>query len=94
MGDSFSAGPGAGNQIDGPCKRNDKGYPAILQDDWPNGDAHTLKFISCSGAKIPDTMEKQLPQIDSSLKYPDCLNQLETPLTLSIQICNSFHLRQ
>ncbi|KAG4426169.1 hypothetical protein IFR04_000635 [Cadophora malorum] len=69
MGDSFSAGPGAGNQIDGPCKRNDKGYPAILQDDWPNGDAHTLKFISCSGAKIPDTMEKQLPQIDSSLKY-------------------------
>ncbi|TPX09106.1 uncharacterized protein E0L32_001631 [Thyridium curvatum] len=67
IGDSFSAGPGAGkpfgDEISGDCFRNDGSYPAQLNKDFPypnNG----MQFLSCTGAVTSDMIATQIPNMD------------------------------
>ncbi|KAM0425423.1 hypothetical protein ACHAPT_009480 [Fusarium lateritium] len=66
IGDSFSAGPGAGDRYHdsgGDCYRTIGSYPAQLEDDFPVPDGK-LQFRSCTGAKVPGMIANQIPNID------------------------------
>ncbi|KAM0691538.1 hypothetical protein Q7P36_007737, partial [Cladosporium allicinum] len=72
IGDSYSAGIGAGNRLDEGddrlCSRYDHSYPYLLNQDGWLGDAsaRTFQFVSCSGAVTKDVLETQIPRIDGN----------------------------
>ncbi|KAF4456267.1 hypothetical protein F53441_1561 [Fusarium austroafricanum] len=75
IGDSFSAGPGAGKPYgtdSGSCMRRDGSYPAQLKHRFPYPN-NVLQFLSCTGDKVPGLLE-QLPQ----------MNHYQKVVTLSI----------
>ena len=65
LGDSFSAGLGAGAPFDQDqfCARGTLAFPNIINQDERMGEpAHrTFQFLACSGAKSKDVVEKQVP---------------------------------
>ncbi|KAG5808825.1 hypothetical protein H9Q71_006708 [Fusarium xylarioides] len=71
VGDSYSAGIGAGDGLHGEgdenCRRYDHSYPYLINQDERLGDTANRKFQfkSCSGAVIKNVIEDQLPSIDS-----------------------------
>lgn len=77
IGDSYSAGIGAGerlgnllevldSQSDFMCSRFDQSYPYFINNDGRLGDPskRQFQFRSCSGAVIDDVLTKQIPAID------------------------------
>ncbi|KAF5264513.1 hypothetical protein FOXYS1_4726 [Fusarium oxysporum] len=71
IGDSYSAGIGAGDGLHGEgdenCRRYDHSYPYLINQDERLGDPskRNFQFKSCSGAVIRNVIEDQLPSIDS-----------------------------
>ncbi|KAB5550778.1 SGNH hydrolase-type esterase domain-containing protein, partial [Coniochaeta sp. 2T2.1] len=78
IGDSYSAGIGAGNRLgsfldalnsqrDWACSRYDHAYPYLVNNDPSLGDPskRTFQFLSCSGALSKDVLEKQIPRLSS-----------------------------
>ncbi|KAL6229677.1 SGNH hydrolase-type esterase domain-containing protein [Aspergillus navahoensis] len=78
IGDSYSAGIGAGDRLgsiidigdeqsDYACSRYDHAYPYLVNQDERLGDPanRNFQFRSCSGAVIKDVLEKQIPAIDN-----------------------------
>ncbi|KAH7006558.1 SGNH hydrolase-type esterase domain-containing protein [Fusarium venenatum] len=71
VGDSYSAGIGAGDRLSGVdnwwCSRYDHAYPNLVNQDTRLGDKskRTFQFHSCSGAVIKEVIEDQLPNVDS-----------------------------
>ncbi|KAK2669954.1 SGNH hydrolase superfamily [Fusarium oxysporum f. sp. vasinfectum] len=78
IGDSYSAGIGAGDRLgsifdafksgsDFACARYDHAYPYLINQDDRIGDPSKRKFqfLSCSGAVIKDVVDKQIPEMDS-----------------------------
>ncbi|KAF4995624.1 hypothetical protein FGRMN_5016 [Fusarium graminum] len=79
IGDSYSAGIGAGDRLgsvydaleagsDFACARYDHAYPYLLNQDSSIGDPSTRKFqfLSCSGAVMKDVVDNQIPKIDGN----------------------------
>ncbi|KAI3145381.1 hypothetical protein CBS147326_331 [Penicillium roqueforti] len=71
IGDSYSAGIGAGGRLgsygDWACSRYDNAYPYLIHTDERLGDqaARTFQFESCSGAVTSDVLEKQIPALNA-----------------------------
>ncbi|RYC89779.1 hypothetical protein BFJ63_vAg7437 [Fusarium oxysporum f. sp. narcissi] len=71
IGDSYSAGIGAGDGLHGEgdenCRRYDHSYPYLINQDERLGDPskRNFQFKSCSGAVIRNVIEDQLLSIDS-----------------------------
>ncbi|KAF4990980.1 hypothetical protein FDECE_14187 [Fusarium decemcellulare] len=76
IGDSYSAGIGAGDGLheegastsqDENCRRYDHSYPYLINQDERLGNPSNRKFQfkSCSGAVIQNVIEDQIPSIDS-----------------------------
>ncbi|KAF5019289.1 hypothetical protein F66182_8707 [Fusarium sp. NRRL 66182] len=71
VGDSYSAGIGAGSRLGGVddwwCSRYDHAYPNLVHQDSRLGDKSKRKFQfhSCSGAVVKQVIEDQLPNVDS-----------------------------
>lgn len=66
IGDSYSAGPGAGTAFgDEPneCFRNVGAYPPQLNRDFPFPD-NAMQFLSCTGAVVEDMIATQIPDVD------------------------------
>ncbi|EPS26948.1 hypothetical protein PDE_01888 [Penicillium oxalicum 114-2] len=72
IGDSYSAGIGAGARLQGDgdsaCSRYDNAYPNLIHTDLRLGDPATrnFQFKSCSGAVISDVISDQIPQISGN----------------------------
>ncbi|KAJ3467994.1 hypothetical protein MRS44_005558 [Fusarium solani] len=72
VGDSYSAGIGAGSLLLGineiRCRRYDHSYPYLVNQDERLGDpgGRTFQFESCSGAVVKDIIEKQIPTISNN----------------------------
>ncbi|OBS29554.1 hypothetical protein FPOA_03491 [Fusarium poae] len=79
IGDSYSAGIGAGDRLgsfydalksgsDFACARYDHAYPYLLNQDERLGDPskRNFQFLSCSGAVMKDVVDKQIPNMDSN----------------------------
>lgn len=66
IGDSYSAGIGAGNRIDWRCSRYDLSYPAIITSDWRLANK-PFQFLSCSGATSVDILKNQVPKITGTV---------------------------
>lgn len=74
VGDSYSAGIGAGNRLGSltdlgawACSRYSKSYPNLVNGMGPLGDpkGRNFQFHSCSGAKVQEVQNDQLPRTDS-----------------------------
>ncbi|EKJ76429.1 hypothetical protein FPSE_03428 [Fusarium pseudograminearum CS3096] len=78
IGDSYSAGIGAGDRLgsiydafksgsDFACARYDHAYPYVINQDDRIGDPSKRKFqfLSCSGAVMKDVVDKQIPEMES-----------------------------
>ncbi|TLD05009.1 uncharacterized protein PgNI_09260 [Pyricularia grisea] len=78
VGDSYSAGIGAGERLgdirqafiegsDYSCSRYEHSYPQLIHTDGRLGNPSTrsFQFKSCSGAVVKDVVEKQIPSLDS-----------------------------
>ncbi|OBT40677.1 hypothetical protein VE00_08681 [Pseudogymnoascus sp. WSF 3629] len=76
IGDSYSAGIGAGNRLgsifdaftggtDWACSRYDRSYPKIISND-PRLGSPNFQFVSCSGAVAKEVVEKQIPLLDNN----------------------------
>ncbi|RSL80996.1 hypothetical protein CEP52_017292, partial [Fusarium oligoseptatum] len=70
VGDSYSAGIGAGSPLlpgldELDCRRYDHAYPKLVSQDERLGD-HSFQFKSCSGAVVKDIIEKQIPTLAGS----------------------------
>ncbi|KAF5635566.1 integrin alpha n-terminal [Fusarium sp. NRRL 25303] len=78
IGDSYSAGIGAGDRLgsifdvlkegnDRACARYDHAYPYLVNQDSRIGDesGRKFQFLSCSGAVTTDVLEKQIPHLDN-----------------------------
>jgi len=67
LGDSYSAGIGAGSayDIDVFCARYDAAFPALINSDVRMGDpaTRTFQFLACSGAKTSDVLSDQIPRL-------------------------------
>ena len=66
LGDSFAAGPGAGNRVSwwdlfNTCRRSDHSYPALLDGDERLDPKlrHTFDFRACTGARIEDVLKEE-----------------------------------
>lgn len=66
LGDSYSAGPGAGSHISwwdlfNTCRRSDHSYPAVVDSNSQlnQGQTHVFDFRSCTGARIEDVLRKE-----------------------------------
>ncbi|KAJ4007802.1 hypothetical protein NW766_009607 [Fusarium irregulare] len=79
IGDSYSAGIGAGDRLgsvydaftsgtDFACARYDHAYPYLVNQDDRIGDPakRSFQFLSCSGAVIKDVIDDQIPKLDSN----------------------------
>lgn len=69
MGDSYTAGPGAG-ELEDPdndkgCVRSLGSYGPQLESDWLYTGENDLNFIACTGARTWNVIEDQLDQISS-----------------------------
>lgn len=63
LGDSYSAGVGAGNNDGTSCDRSTNAYPAL----WAAAHAPaSFKFVACSGAITTDVLNNQLGSVSSS----------------------------
>lgn len=58
LGDSYSAGVGAGNYVgaDRSCFRSNRAYPVL----WAAAHASSFSFAACNGAQTDDVLEGQL----------------------------------
>ena len=68
MGDSCTAGPGAGDldpSNDANCVRSVGSYGPQLENDWIYTSASKLKFLACTGAVTNDVLKKQMPDLSS-----------------------------
>ena len=68
MGDSYTAGPGAGDldpSNQGDCVRSVGSYGVQLQNDWVYTGASQLSFLACTGAVADDVSSKQIPEVSS-----------------------------
>ncbi|MGD7733136.1 SGNH/GDSL hydrolase family protein [Propionibacteriaceae bacterium G57] len=61
LGDSYSAGVGAGGSIND-CYQSQKGYPALIA----SSTGWVLDYRACSGAVVNDVRTKQLPGVSST----------------------------
>ncbi|KAK1994046.1 hypothetical protein LX36DRAFT_585117 [Colletotrichum falcatum] len=79
IGDSYSAGIGAGNRLgsvlnaldpqsDWACSRYDQSYPSFVDADARLGNRETrhFQFKSCSGATSSEVIEHQIPSLDGN----------------------------
>ncbi|KAK2029623.1 hypothetical protein LX32DRAFT_588194 [Colletotrichum zoysiae] len=79
IGDSYSAGIGAGNRLgsvvnaldpqsDWACSRYDQSYPSFVDADARLGNRATrnFQFKSCSGATSSEVIEHQIPSLDGN----------------------------
>ncbi|KAK2007905.1 kinetoplastid membrane protein 11 [Colletotrichum eremochloae] len=79
IGDSYSAGIGAGNRLgsvlnaldpnsDWACSRYDQSYPSFVDGDARLGNRATrnFQFKSCSGATSSEVIEHQIPRLDGN----------------------------
>lgn len=57
LGDSYSSGLGAGDEIDAPCRRSAVAFPVLVATARPGT---TLTSVACAGARIPDVRDRQL----------------------------------
>lgn len=68
IGDSFSAGPGAGTPFGAPdagCFRNKGAYPVQLNRDFPFDNVRlAMQFLSCTGAVMKDVQEQQITDLN------------------------------
>ncbi len=68
LGDSYTAGPGAGD-LDpgnsGDCVRSLGSYGPQLSKDWLYNGDNQLNFLACTGAVSDDVIKNQLPEISS-----------------------------
>ena len=74
MGDSYTAGPGAGNfdrSNDGKCARHEGSYARQMENDWLYEGSHFLNFIACSGAVSQDVLDLQVPAMGPKHSKPD-----------------------
>ncbi|KAH7114166.1 SGNH hydrolase-type esterase domain-containing protein [Dactylonectria estremocensis] len=78
VGDSYSAGIGAGDRLgkltsrpDYACSRYSHGYPNIVNSDGRLGDEskRTFEFKSCSGAVMDDVLDTQIPELSSDQQF-------------------------
>ena len=76
LGDSYSAGPGAGSDYDesggGSCMRTRGGYPARLQQRMLNDESFDdpdLSFLSCTGDKMPDMKQRSTAPCPSRAQF-------------------------
>ncbi|KAF2679009.1 SGNH hydrolase [Lentithecium fluviatile CBS 122367] len=68
IGDSYSAGLGAGTRIDFYCSRYALSYPNILRSYLFGGNERKeLQFLSCSGATSTEILENQVPKLDEDI---------------------------
>jgi hypothetical protein len=69
LGDSYASGLGAGHALDRTCRRYDHSYPYLLNNDPGlgdhQGDRRRFQPLTCTGARIRDVIEKQVPQLTS-----------------------------
>lgn len=69
MGDSYTAGPGAGELVDpegdNKCRRSEGSYAHQLRLDWPYNGEQDPNFIACTGARTYNVIDNQLDQIGS-----------------------------
>lgn len=68
MGDSYTAGPGAGTAWDedpdpNDCYRSTGSYVPQLNTDFPFNGGNKYQFIACTGAKTPDVLDTQIELI-------------------------------
>lgn len=73
LGDSYAAGPGAGDHYDendpDNCYRTMGSYPGELHERFAFEDPrNTLQFLACSGAKTHHMIEKQVPLMAGDLQ--------------------------
>ncbi|KAK3940427.1 SGNH hydrolase-type esterase domain-containing protein [Diplogelasinospora grovesii] len=78
IGDSYSAGIGAGDRLgnigqaldkqsDWACSRYDHSYPYLVYGDPRFGDGYpNFQFLSCSGAVTVDVLEHQIPNLNGN----------------------------
>ncbi|KAJ4348760.1 uncharacterized protein N0V89_010138 [Didymosphaeria variabile] len=67
LGDSYTAGPGAGNSFDGSgCLRTEGSYAAKLEADFPFDVENRLNFLACTGHRIPNVLENQIPELSDN----------------------------
>ncbi|MEU4423812.1 SGNH/GDSL hydrolase family protein [Actinoplanes sp. NPDC024001] len=67
LGDSYSAGVGAGNYLDTECYRSkDAGYPQLWAKSRPAGTLGEVTDNTCGGARIHDVRTTQLRQLDEN----------------------------
>ncbi|KAF2114899.1 SGNH hydrolase-type esterase domain-containing protein [Lophiotrema nucula] len=68
IGDSYSAGLGAGNRIDWSCSRYDRSYPHLLHQRYLGDSAERAhQFLSCSGATTLMIVDKQVTYLEKDL---------------------------
>jgi lysophospholipase L1-like esterase len=68
IGDSYSAGLGAGDRLEFYCSRYAESYPNILHTSLlGNDDQRTHQFLSCSGATSTEILNKQVPALHDNL---------------------------
>ena len=68
LGDSYTAGPGAGNldpSNSGDCVRSLGSYAPQLSSDWLYNGGNQLNFLACTGAVTDNVASDQLPEISS-----------------------------
>lgn len=68
IGDSYSAGLGAGDRLDFYCSRYAKSYPNILHTSLLGHNTNrTHQFLSCSGQTSTEILETQVPILNNDL---------------------------
>ncbi|KAJ4303118.1 hypothetical protein N0V90_002010 [Kalmusia sp. IMI 367209] len=68
IGDSYSAGLGAGERIDFYCSRYAKSYPNILHTSLlGKNDNRTHQFLACSGQTSTEILDTQVPALSTDL---------------------------
>lgn len=65
LGDSYSSGLGAGDEVDGPCRRTSVAFPVLVAAAQPGT---TLTSVACAGARIPDVRAKQLSVLTATTR--------------------------
>lgn len=68
LGDSYTAGPGAGDEHpsnEGECFRSTGSYAPQLQADWIYSGENQLNFLACTGAVTDTVLKDQLPEVNS-----------------------------
>jgi lysophospholipase L1-like esterase len=57
LGDSYSSGLGAGDEVDASCRRSAVAFPVLVAAARPGT---VLTSVACAGARIPDVRDRQL----------------------------------